>query len=60
MNLRLVAAAGPAVAECSSPELWEERGFDSKEGCYRTHGYDGGSISTSDFRRYEYWCGPGD
>ncbi|MYC69409.1 MAG: hypothetical protein F4X17_01730 [Gemmatimonadetes bacterium] len=47
----------PASPSLTAAAKWQERGFNSEEECYRIHGYDGGSISTEDFRRYDYWCG---
>lgn len=58
---RLLAAAAVVLliaTGCTGTERWQERGFPSEEACYRHHGYTSGSISTSDFGRYEYWCGP--
>lgn len=57
MRRWLAAVAVVALVGCSEPQLWEEKGFPSEEACYRFYGYTGGSISTSDYQRYNYYCG---
>ena len=44
----MVLVACIAVVACGGePELWEEKGFDSKEACYDFYNYEGA---------YRYWC----
>ena len=54
-----LAAAVLLAAACSSPERWQERGFESEADCWLNHGWDG-TVADGANRKthFDYWCGP--
>ena len=57
MKRRLAAAAVAVLVGCAEPQLWEEKGFDSKADCWSFYGWDR-SLSDGANTNYDHWCGP--